>query len=116
MNIRGPFGEPQVGPFTRVVMEARNRPKVTYRGVRVMRHDEHDLTQVDEYPDATGWEVDGDGQLDVWCENAQVSVVATYPSGAYRRVWFPGAELKATFELPADNDVTECTDVEPNEG
>lgn len=116
MNIRGPFGEFAPGKFSVAGMESKDRPKVTHRGVRVTRYDEHDLTQVDEYPQATGWYVD-EGQLDVQNEDSKHHVVASYPGDKWERVWFPGAELKTTFELPADEDENgEREDVEPHEG
>lgn len=121
MNIRGPFGDLVGGPFTRAAIESKDRPKVTHRGVRVMRHDEHDLTQVDEYPQATGWYVDDNGQLDVRNEDSAMHVVASYPRMQWRRVWFPGAEEKTRIELPLDveeeeDENGEREDVEPNEG
>ena len=117
MNMRGPFGDFMPGKFGAVAMESKDRPKVAHRGVRVMRHDEHDLTQVDEYPQATGWYIDDNGQLDVRNEDCPVYVVASYPGMQWRRVWFPGAEVTTTFELAADEDENgEREDVEPREG
>jgi hypothetical protein len=100
--MRGPFAglDFNTGKFAVAGMESKDRPKVTHRGVRVMRHDAHDLTQVDEYPQATGWYIDSDGQLDVRNVDCTVHVVASYPGQQWRRVWFPGAEQNIAFELP----------------
>lgn len=119
MNIRGPFGDFVGGPFTRAAIESKDRPQVTHRGVRVMRYDEHSLTQIDEYPDATGWDVESDGQLDVMNADASVVVVATYAPLKWERVWFPGAEEKARIELPTpagEDENGEREDVEPHQG
>lgn len=104
MNMRGPFGSldfnPNTGRFGAVVMEAKDRPKITHRGVKVMCYDEHSLTQVHEYPQATSWDVDDRGMLDVWNEDSHRTIVASYPEGLWKRVWFPGAEQNVAFELP----------------
>jgi hypothetical protein len=107
VNIQGPFGEstPSIFGMTATgLMKTHDRPEVTHRGVRVMRHDAHDLTQTDEYPDATGWYTDDDGQLDVRNEDSKHHVVASYPSGSWKRVWFPGAEVKTQYVLPEPDD------------
>ena len=104
MNMRGPFGEMVPGMFAmKTGMGPKDRPELIYRGVRVTRQDVHDLTQVDEYPQATGWYIDSDGQLDVRNEDCTVHVVASYPGGSWKRVWFPGAEQNFTgLVLPKD--------------
>jgi hypothetical protein len=120
VNIRGPFGEQVPGKFGLVAQGIINRetdrPEVTHRGVKVMRHDEHDLTQVDDYPDATSWYIDDNGQLDVHNEDCTAHVVASYPAGCWRRVWFPGAEEKARYvpSLPGEDENGEFDDVEPD--
>lgn len=119
MNIRGPFGDLVGGPFTRAAIESKDRPQVMHRGVRVTRYDEHSLTQVDEYPDATGWYIDDDGQLDVRNEDSKHHVVASYPGQKWERVWFPGAEEKARIELPppaGEDENGEREDVKSHQG
>jgi hypothetical protein len=115
MNIRGPFGESTPGPFGMVgagiIAGSTDRPEIVHRGVRVARCDANTLTQVDVYPNATGWTDNDDGTLDIWCENARVQVVATYPSGQWQRVWFLGAEHKIQFVVPdSDEDENEESD------
>lgn len=115
--MRGPFGEQIPGPFAMAasgLLKTHDRPEYTHRGVRVMRHNAHDLTQVDEYPDATRWYVDETGQLDVLNEDAKVHVVASYPAEKWNRVWFSGAEIKTRLVLTGEDENGEYEDVEPN--
>lgn len=99
------------------VSGSHDRPMKSHVGVRVMRHDQNDLTQVDEYPDATGWTVNDDGSLDVHDKNSKYVDVATYPEQCWRRVWFPGAENKTpVVKLSADKEIpapAEPDDVAP---
>lgn len=116
--MRGPFSGVDItmGKFALAgagIVEGKDRPMMTHHGVKVMRYDEHSLTQIDEYPDATGWYIDDNGQLDVRNEDCTVHVVASYPSQQWRRVWFPGAETKIKFELLGEDENGEVDDVEP---
>lgn len=122
VNMRGPFA--QIPPFEpgkfalagAAIVEGADRPKVKYRGVKVMTYDEHSLTQIDEYPDATGWAVDERGQLDVYNVDSENYDVASYPHEVWKRAWFPGAEERTRFLLPGEDENGEVPDVEPHEG